>query len=102
MWAQAGFSRVFFAASAPSLVPPVRKVVASPLSILRLPGPKLPPAAACGSCGPVPPVPNIPASLWSFPKLEEEEKGPHASPAAFSQSHTWSQVREQCCAILLG
>lgn len=49
----------------------------------------------------VPPIPNIPAPLWSFPKLGEEERGPHASPAALSQSHPLSQVREQCCAILL-
>lgn len=58
------------------------------------------PQTASSSClWDVPPIPKIPAPLWSFPKLGEEESGPHASPAAFPQSHTLSQAREQCCAI---
>lgn len=53
------------------------------------------PQTASSSClWDVPSIPNIPAPLWSFLKLEEEERGPHASPAAFSQSHPLSQVRE--------
>lgn len=47
-WAQAVFSRLFFASSAPCPMAPLMKLSGSHLSILRLPGYKLPPAATCG------------------------------------------------------